>query len=75
MSIRCCNGYVPPKRHEACWGHCPDYIAEKAVHDAEKAADDKKRSVQGGIISQKINGVNRAMKANKPVKSKWKRRA
>ena len=75
MAIRCCNGCVPPKRHEACWGHCPDYIAAKAVHDAEKAADDYKRSIQGGIISQKIHGVSRAMKNNKPAKSNWKRRA
>ena len=74
MSIRCCNGCVPPKRHEACWGHCPDYAAEKAVHDAQKAADDMRRSVVSGIISQKVNGVNRAMKSNNPAKSKWKRK-
>lgn len=29
MAIKCCKGCVAPKRHESCWGHCPEYIREK----------------------------------------------
>lgn len=60
--MNCCKGCVAPKRHEACWGHCPEYIAEKAEYDRRKAIMDKEKAVSIGIYKQKSNGVHRAMK-------------
>lgn len=60
--MKCCHGCVPPKRHKACWDHCPDYIAEKGEHDRRKAADYKRNAVGVGIYRQKMDGVIRAIK-------------
>ena len=48
-TIRCCSNCVPPKRHTACWGHCPDYAKERAEYDEKKAAIDKQRRVSSSI--------------------------
>ena len=40
MAIQCCKGCVPPKRHTACWDHCPEYQKEKAEYEARKAAEE-----------------------------------
>lgn len=56
MAIKCCYGCVPPKRHTACWGHCPDYAKEKAQLDAQR----EKQAIQNGVTSQKYDGVRRA---------------
>lgn len=47
MGIKCCYGCVPPKRHTACWGHCPDYIKEKAEDTAKKEAYYKEARLTG----------------------------
>ena len=60
--MKCCHGCVPPKRHTACWGHCPDYADERAEYDRRKAIVDQKKSVSLGIYYQKADGVNRAKK-------------
>ena len=60
--MKCCHGCVAPKRHEACWGHCPEYIEEKAEYDRRKSAEDKKNAVRIGIYYQKSDGVLRAIK-------------
>lgn len=60
MTIKCCHGCVPPKRHEACWGHCPDYLAERKEHEAEKEKDDQRRSVKNGIYLQRTDKVVKA---------------
>ena len=39
MTIKCCNGCVPPKRHPGCHGKCPEYLAEKAEYDRLMAQD------------------------------------
>ncbi len=62
MAINCCNGCVAPKRHTACWGHCPEYAAEKAEHERRKAEDDKRRMVKNGIYSQRSQNVTKALK-------------
>lgn len=58
--IKCCNGCVPPKRHTACWGHCPDYLTEKEEYEAMKAKDDQRRSVKNGIYLQRTDKVVKA---------------
>ena len=60
--MKCCHGCVAPKRHEACWGHCPEYIAERAEYDKRKDVEDRKSAVRNGIYMQKVYGVHRAMK-------------
>lgn len=62
MAIRCCYGCVAPKRHEGCWGHCPEYIQEKAKHDAQNEAIRKQNAISYGITVQKAAGVTRALK-------------
>ena len=47
--IKCCKGCVAPKRHLACWGDCPEYLAEKAEHDLMKEAEYRKRKIDNDI--------------------------
>ena len=61
-TIKCCHHCVPPKRHTACWGHCPDYAKERAEYDAKKAIENKKRKVSGGIYCQKSERVTKAIR-------------
>lgn len=70
--IYCCNGCVPPKRNPWCHieGNCPEYTAEKAEHDAQKAVADQKRDVQNGLNGQTMNGVYRAYKARTHAKGR-----
>ena len=60
--IKCCIGCVPPKRHTACWGHCPDYAAEKAEYERCKEADVKRRKVKNDIYNQRAEHVTKALK-------------
>ena len=62
IAMKCCHGCVAPKRHTACWGHCPEYIEERAEYDKKKAAEDKKKAVNLSIYYQKCDGVRRATK-------------
>lgn len=65
--ITCCNGCVPPKRTTTCHfdGTCPEYIEQKAVHDAELERKNKAKFAQDSIICQKYEGVRRAYKRRK----------
>lgn len=60
--INCCHFCVPPKRHTACWDHCPEYAAEKAKHEKLKAADAEKRRVKNDIYNQRAELVTKALK-------------
>ena len=53
MGVKCCYGCVPPKRHTACWGHCPDFAAEKAADAAQKEAYYKERRLTGDIRGER----------------------
>ena len=64
-TITCCHYCVPPKRHTACWDHCPEYLKEKAEYEAIKAAHRKKEAIDGGLNAQKYASVNRAKKGGK----------
>ena len=68
MAIKCCNGCVPPKRNLTCHGTCPDYIREKAVHDAQMAEENRKRSIKQGLNDETFRGVQRATKGKRKCK-------
>lgn len=71
MGIKCCINCVAPKRYPGCHDHCTEYTKEKAIHNEEKAVQDKKNAISGGIMAQKLAGINRAKKENR---SNWKRK-
>ena len=64
-TISCCRHCVPPKRHTACWDHCPEYLKEKAEYEAVKAELRKKEAIDRGLNAQKYASVNRARKGGK----------
>ena len=68
MPIRCCNGCVPPKRSSTCHGTCPDYIREKAEHDAQMAEEFRKRSIEQGLTNETYRAVQRAVKGKRKRK-------
>ena len=45
MGISCCNGCVAPKRYPGCHGSCPEYIKEKAEHNARMEEDKQRRRI------------------------------
>ena len=62
MIVECCRHCVAPKRHRACWDHCPEYIEERAEYDKRKAAEDLRNAVKNGIYSQKSDSIIRAIR-------------
>ena len=68
MSIKCCNGCVPPKRTPTCHSTCPDYIREKAKHEAELEAEFQRRSIRVGLMRQQERGVMKAAKRKRKSK-------
>jgi hypothetical protein len=62
MAIKCCKGCVAPKRHEGCWGHCPEYIEAKAIHDAQNEAIRKQNAISYGITAQRAASVTKALR-------------
>ena len=64
-TINCCHHCVPPKRHTACWGHCPEYLAEKADYEAIKAERRKQAEITMGLNAQRCASVKRARKGGK----------
>ena len=62
MSFKCCRYCVPPKRNPYCHGSCPEYLKEKAEHEAKKEADYAKRKIRGDLITQRNAAVNKAFK-------------
>ena len=62
MGIYSCKGCVAPKRYPGCHVHCPDYLAEKAKHDTEKAEIEKRKYIEYGLDCQCARGFYRAMK-------------
>lgn len=60
--ITCCKSCVAPKRHPGCHGHCPEYLAERAVYEAKKAEVDKLKAIEDGLDDQAVTAVYRAKK-------------
>lgn len=65
MAIRCCNGCVPPKRTPTCHATCPEYLEQKAKHDADRERINKAKMTQYNIRDQKSDGVYRANRRKK----------
>lgn len=61
-TIRCCRDCVPPKRHSACWGHCPEYLKEKAEYEAIKAERNKQAKIEADLYAQRAAAVKRVQK-------------
>lgn len=62
MAIKCCLPCKPPKRHTACWDHCPEYLTEKAQDEQEKAKDRLKRKVGNDIYNQRADRIAKAQR-------------
>lgn len=62
MVIKCCKDCVAPKRHLACWDHCPEYLAEKAEHDLIKETEYRKRKISNDIYQQRSDRVTKAIR-------------
>lgn len=62
MAIECCHYCVAPKRHTACWGHCPEYIAEKEQFEKEKEQEKLKRKVSRDIHRQRLYMATKALR-------------
>lgn len=63
-TISCCRDCVAPKRHTACWGHCPEYLKERAEYDARKAVVDKQKKTKTDIYCQRTDSVIKANRKN-----------
>ena len=70
MAIYSCYGCVAPKRYPGCHAVCPEYLADKAKHDKEKAIADQKKRIENGLNSQTVNGIYRCQKIMKKMKGK-----
>ena len=62
MTIKCCHSCVAPKRHTACWGHCPEYLAEKEQFEKLKEKEKFKRKVSNDIYQQRSDRVTKALR-------------
>lgn len=63
--MKCCMNCVAPKRHEACWGSCPEYLKEKAEHDQKKAELYKRSRVSWDIYFSRADRVDKARKRHR----------
>ena len=66
-TISCCHYCVPPKRHTACWDHCPEYLAQKAANELRKAQRIKKAAIVRGLNAQRRASVNRTRKGKPKI--------
>lgn len=62
MAIKCCHNCVAPKRHTACWGHCPEYLAEKEQYEKQKELDAQQRKVNNEIYLQRTDRIVKAIR-------------
>ena len=62
MAISCCHGCMAPKRYPGCHDVCPDYLKEKAAHDALREEDYKRRRTIHDLNEQRYRGVTKAVK-------------
>ena len=65
MSIKCCNGCVAPKRHTACWGHCPDYLKEKEEYDQQMEVERRRQAISNGLTAQRTASVTKALRGRR----------
>lgn len=58
----CCYGCVPPKREPGCHSTCPEYLKQKAAHDALKAKTDEQRRINQSIYYSRGDKVEKALR-------------
>lgn len=58
----CCKNCVAPKRYPGCHDHCPEYIAQRAEYEKEKAEADRRRYARSLVYEQKDTRVVKAVK-------------
>lgn len=70
MAIRCCNGCVAPKRYPGCHGKCPEYIKEKAEHNARIEEENKRKHRDYDLNARKRRyaAITRAVEYQKKCK-------
>lgn len=73
MPIKCCKGCVAPKRHTACWDHCPEYLEEKAKYEVLMEAERKRKSIAAGITSERTKAVTKALKNRRYSQKNYRR--
>ena len=56
---------LPFEERKLLHDHCAEYLAQKSQHDAQKAAEDKRRYIEYGLNSQCAKGVYTAMRASR----------
>lgn len=66
MAIKCCKDCIPPKRYPGCHSKCPEYQAEKEVHDRLKAEEFKRSRTNGELLGQKIERIIRNKRQQRP---------
>lgn len=59
--IKCCRNCVAPKRYPGCHDRCPEYLKEKAIHDAQREAEYKRNDVRFGIYQQRSVAIAKAV--------------
>lgn len=59
------NGWGCEKRYIGCHAECPEYIAEKALAEEEKAKRRKIKQVEDDFNSFRISGVRKAKKKDR----------
>lgn len=65
--ITCCKGCVAPKRYPGCHSHCEEYIEQKQEWNKVKAIADRKKMVESGLDSQKMNRISKAEKKRRKL--------
>lgn len=60
--IRCCYKCARPWKSPYCHCYCPDYVAEKAKHEADKAAERKDIEKMGQLYQERSERVYAAQK-------------
>ena len=65
MEITCCRYCKPPKRTPTCHATCPEYIEQKAQHDAALEQIRKANRTRHNITNQKGEAVRKAIKYKK----------
>ena len=63
--IKCCHKCVAPKRHPACWGHCPEYQQERAEYEKRKDAYYGGQALSNAIVAQRTAAITKFRKGGK----------
>ena len=66
MAISCCHGCMVPKRHPGCHDTCPEYLKERAEHEARKEEDYKRRQLVQNLNEQRYQAIHKAVKDKRP---------